>query len=132
MKSLTLIASDRMGLIAEISQLFARRGINIADINARSMGRDAVIHLVIARDLDTATLQALEERGYHLMAEEAILVRVRDEPGALAQLSRLLADAQIDIRGLTMMQRQQGHSLVAIGASDPDRARVLLAGVLVE
>lgn len=129
MKHVTVIASDRTGLIAELSGILAARGINIAGITAQKAGGDAVIHLEVDRYDDTVL--ALQEENFHVAAEEAVLVRIVDQPGALATLSRRLADHQIDIRSVTMVQRHQGYSVVAIIAGDTQSTRELLVDILV-
>lgn len=127
MQRITLIAQNRPGLLAEITELLAAKGLSISSIVADSVGAQGVLHLAVARDVDEA-LAALTSAGYNAVSEEVLLARIEDRPGALAQLSRRLMEAQLDIRGLNMVQRNDGWAVVAIATSDNARAREVLAG----
>jgi prephenate dehydrogenase len=68
MFELRIPVPDREGVIAEVTTLAAREGVNIADLEiAHSLeGRQGVLVLVVAsRGLD-AFVAALEEHGYHV------------------------------------------------------------------
>lgn len=117
---------NRPGLLAEITELLACKGLSITSIVAESHGADGVLHLGAER-VDEA-LAVLTAAGYHAVTQDVLLARVEDRPGALAQLSRRLMEAQLDIRGLNMVQRNDGWAVVAIATSDNARARNVLAG----
>ena len=129
MRHITVIAEDRTGLIAELTDLLARHQINIAALNAQLYGHDAVIHLEV--DQYEKTIHALEEEQFRVVADEAVLLRIADQPGALAMASKRLAENNIDIRSMTVVQRHDGYTIVAVGCSDNAAARMVLADALV-
>lgn len=126
MQRITVVVHNRPGLLAEITELLASKGLSITSIVAQSHGADGVLHLGAQR-VDEA-LAVLTAAGYHAVTEDVLLARVEDRPGALAQLSRRLMEAQLDIRGLNMVQRNDGWAVVAIATSDNARARGVLEG----
>lgn len=126
MQRITVVVHNRPGLLAEITELLASKNLSITSIVAESHGADGVLHLGAER-VDEA-LAVLTAAGYHAVTEDVLLARVQDRPGALAQLSRRLMEAQLDIRGLNMVQRNDGWAVVAIATSDNARARGVLAG----
>lgn len=123
MKQLTVIADTRIGLIAEISNRLAEADINIHAIEAVEVAEKACIRLEVD-DLDAA-LAELNRGGMTVVAEDVLLLRVPDRPGGLARISRELAEAGIDIRALTMVQRGETENIVALACADGDRAREL-------
>lgn len=125
MQRITVIAPNRPGLLAEITELLASKALSISSIVADSVGTQGVLHI----DLEPAdqALAVLTSAGYNAVTEDVLLVRVEDRPGALAHLSRRLMDAQLDIRGLNMVQRNDGWAVVAIATSDNARAREILS-----
>lgn len=123
MRQLTVIADTRVGLIAEISSLLAEAGINIHAIEALEVAEKACIRLEVD-ELDEA-LALLTGRGMTAVAEDVLLLRIPDRPGGLARISRELADAGIEIRALTMVQRGEEESIVALACPDGDKAREL-------
>lgn len=129
MKFITIIHEDRIGLIAELTELLEAQGINIDRIDAISGDRTATIRITTSDY--TKTLAVLNASGYRALPMETILVRVDDRPGALARISRQLSDHAIDIRGITMVQQFEGYTVVSITTDNDDRARGVLAPILV-
>lgn len=126
MQRITVIVRNRAGLLAEITELLADKGLSITSLAADSYGADGVLHL----DLENAdeALAVLTSAGYNAVTEDVLLARIEDRPGAVARLSRQLMEAQLDIRGLNMVQRSDGWAVVAIATNDNARAREVLAG----
>ena len=54
-------------------------------------------------------------------------IRLKNEPGALANLTGRLADAGINISGVVLLARHQGKVELSITVDDLDRARRVLA-----
>lgn len=126
MQRITVVVQNRPGLLAEITELLASKGLSIDSIAAESVGTQGVLHLDVERADDA--LAALTSAGYNAVTEDVLLARIEDRPGALAQLSRRLMEANLDIRGLNMVQRNDGWAVVAIATNDNARARSVLSG----
>ncbi|HET6893991.1 MAG TPA: ACT domain-containing protein [Candidatus Baltobacteraceae bacterium] len=126
MQRITVVVQNRPGLLAEITEMLAAKGLSISSIVADSVGTQGILHLEVEQ-ADEA-LAVLTSAGYNAVSEDVLLARIEDRPGALAQLSRRLMEAQLDIRGLNMVQRNDGWAVVAIATNDNARARGVLAG----
>ena len=126
MQRITVVVTNRAGLLAEIAELLASKGLSISSIIADSLGTQGVLHLDVERP-DEA-LAVLTSAGYNAVTEDVLLARIEDQPGALAKLSRRFMEANLDIRGLNMVQRNDGWAVVAIATNDNARARGVLAG----
>lgn len=126
MQRITVVVQNRPGLLAEITEMLAATGLSISSIVADSVGTQGILHLEVEQ-ADEA-LAVLTSAGYNAVSEDVLLARIEDRPGALAQLSRRLMEAQLDIRGLNMVQRNDGWAVVAIATNDNARARGVLAG----
>ena len=99
MKQITIIVPpDRPGTLADIAERLAARGVNIVDIDATDDHAHGVIFLQ-AEPYDEA-LRALADNGYHAMSEEVLVVRLKDEPGALARIAARLREPQINIQAV--------------------------------
>lgn len=126
MQRIAVVVQNRPGLLAEIAEMLAAKGLSISSIVADSVGTQGILHLEVEQ-ADEA-LAVLTSAGYNAVSEDVLLARIEDRPGALAQLSRRLMEAQLDIRGLNMVQRNDGWAVVAIATNDNARARGVLAG----
>jgi hypothetical protein len=130
MKYIMIIHKDRKGLVTEISELLGQHNINIDQINANSETGFASIKLFTS-DNDLA-LSILTEAEFKAVPDENILVRIDDVPGALGRISRTLSESNINIRGITMIEQNQGSNIVAIVTDQDVKARKILKEALVK
>ncbi len=129
MKSLTILQETRPGLLAEITTLLERKGINLSTIEGDTVGSMAVISLTSERYEDC--FDTLSSAGFKVFAHEQILVGIEDQPGALADISRRLANEQVDIRSVHFVNRDDDRCIVALETENDYRARQLLRNLLV-
>ena len=116
MRRIVVSTKDEVGVIAGITGALAGRGINIETIDTEGAGEHGLI--VLTTDDDDRALLALASAGYRACADDALIVRLRDEPGALAQLAARFRDAGVNIRSMHILNRYGGHATVALSADD--------------
>lgn len=124
MENIRVIVPDRPGLLAELTEVLAVREINVDQIVVESQGKCAVIRISVENE-DEA-LKVLTGAGYEAVTDQVLLARIEDRPGALAQLSRLLGEARLNIRSMHHVRREGGQAVVAISTDDNVRARALI------
>lgn len=130
MKQITVITPNRPGLMADISGALASAGINIENLDAETFADRAVIILSVDRyDAAMQLLQTMPE--VKAVSEDAILLRLRNMPGALAQISKRFKDANINIRSMRFIEKNDEFALVAISADRTQEALRLVKDVLV-
>lgn len=128
MQRITVVSHNRPGVLAEVTDLLAFKGISMISIVAEARGSDGVIHIDLDdKDCDAA-LAELTAACYNAVTEDVLLARIQDRPGAVAHLSRRLLEANLDVRGLNMVQRDDGWAVVAIATNDNTLAREVLSG----
>jgi len=125
MKRITIVAKDYTGLLADVSDILAGANINIQSINAENIETTALIRIV-SEDAEQA-YHLLVDAGFHVVSRAGLLVKLKDEAGALARVSRLLAEHEIDIRGINMVEQHDGMRIVALSCSDAEKAKELLS-----
>ncbi len=129
MKALNIIQEDHPGLLAEVTTLLEAEGIAVQDFAGQSVGNTAVISLTVERYKEAFRL--LTDAGYRVIASEHLLVRLEKHPGALAELSRRLAEANVDVRGMHIVNKDEKAGIVALETVDHQRAREVLKDILV-
>jgi hypothetical protein len=131
MKEITVITEDRPGVVADVSEVLAKANINIESIDAESLGTNAILRLLVDRYNDA--LHALMRAGFHALTEDAILVRLDDRPGALAQIARRFKDAGVNLRSVRLVCRdtREQKAIVAIAADKTDEVIALVKDVLI-
>ena len=129
MKSMTIIQETRPGLLAEITTLLEGVGVNMQTIDGDTIGSTAVISIMA--DPYEKCFDTLAEAGFKVFSHEQILVSIRDQPGALAEISRMLANEQIDIRSVHLIDREGEHAIVALETENDYRTRQILRELIV-
>ncbi len=129
MKVLTIIQENRPGLLAEVTALLDREGIAVQDFTGSALGATAVLTLTVGPY--KSAFRLLSDAGYRVVASEHLLVRLERHPGALAQLSRRLAEANVDVRGMHIVTKDDEAGIVALETADHKKAREILRDMLV-
>ena len=124
MRSIRVVVPNRPGLLAELTEVLAVRGMDIAQIVVETNDGGAVVRMEV--EDEDAALSVLTDAGYHAVSDDVLLARIEDRPGSLAALSRRFADANLNIRSLHHVRRESGFALVAVSTDDNSRARTLL------
>ncbi len=124
-KEITVVAKDRIGLLADVSETLAKAGINIDSVSVDSSARDSIIRLVVSDPAKSK--KVLEAVGFKVMDTDILVVGIPDKPGELAKISRLMADHKINIDSMLVINKEEnGSILVAMKASDYPSARKIL------
>ena len=83
-----------------------------------------MIKLVV--DQYQRALHVLNDAGWNPIEEDTMLVRVADEPGAIAHLAQRLRDADLHIRSMRVVQHHGDWGAIAVSADPIDKARDLV------
>lgn len=129
MKTLSIVQEDHPGLLAEVATLLEREGIAVLDFAGQTVGDTAVLSLTAERYKEVFRL--LNDAGYRVIANEHLLVRLEKHPGALAELSRRLAEQNINVRGMHIVNKDETAAIVALETLDHEKAREVLKDILV-
>lgn len=129
MKQITIIHKDGPGLLADISELLGTAGVNIESIEAESIDSTAVVSLIVDNYDDA--LKALTVSPFNAISEDALVVRVPDKPGELAQLMKRFKNANISLRSLVILKHDSGYAFVALVTVKTAEAQELVKDILV-
>lgn len=128
MKTIAIIADDRVGLLADISYLLGKAKINIELISVDVVGGKAVIILTLG-DAEKAK-DVLKKSGYRVTEANAILIKLEDKPGELSKVTSALAEKKVNIESVHMVSRGEGMSVLALVVDKPKKAQKILANYL--
>lgn len=130
MKQITIVAQNRSGVVAEITEALAAENINIDALVADGHAESGVIVLTVDR-YDDALHVIARIPDIKALTEDVILVRLDDKPGALAQIARRFKDANINIRSIRIISRENQQSLAAICTDRSKEAMKLVEDILI-
>jgi hypothetical protein len=129
MKLLHVLAPNRHGVFARITEALAAAGVNIEDFDVESHDAEGIVSLTV--DKYDAALHVLRDLGYRAITQDTLLIRLEDKPGALATVAVRLKDAGLDLRSMHIVRRSGKFSIVSLVASDNVRAAAVLRDVLI-
>ena len=130
MKQITIVAPLEDGLVARISQTLGDADLNIESLEALNTQDRAVVTLTV--DSYDDALRSLCDAGFHAITEDAVVINVRDEPGALAKVTRRLYEGGVHVHSIRILYRQFGEGLVAVAMDDNAKGIELIGDLLVK
>ena len=128
MKQITIVTKNRVGLTADIAAVLGDNSINIESLGAEEVEGMGVVTLTV--DHYNRALHALRDSGWHAVTEDAFVMRVKDEPGALARVAKRFKDAGIHVRSIRIIQHEGQWGMVAVSADSVEEARALVRNKL--
>ena len=124
MTRIIIMAANEVGVIADISRVLADADINIETISAEALGDKGVITLT-TDDHDGALL-ALTAADFKTVTDDALVLSLPDEPGALARVAENLKNGGVNIQSLHILDRRNNHTTVAISPDNRAKAEALV------
>lgn len=97
MKDLAIRLENRPGALAEMGEALGSAGVSVEGGGAFVVDGEGVAHFLF--EDGAAARRALEEKGITVIAENEVLVQRlnQDQPGQLGKISRMMADAGVNI-----------------------------------
>lgn len=116
-KEFTVQLEDRPGSLADLTEALAKHAINIVAIHATPCPTSGIVQFVT--DNTDATVTALKHVDKDYTTRDVLIVNLPHQPGAMAQLSRALANADININAVYMTMAGQ----IVLDVSDVNKAQ---------
>ncbi len=110
------MAKSEVGVIADMTEPLARAGVNILTLNTESTGETGIV--IITTDDNDAALQALTAAGFRAIMDDTLIIRLPNEPGALARFAKKFKDAGVNIQSLHIFDRHAGYAMVGVSSAD--------------
>ena len=124
-RQFTVRLKNEPGALARLAATLGEHGIDIRTVAGGAAGSNGFA--VLSTNNDAAATEVLRKARYNFVEGEVLHVGLEDKPGALAQLTGRLAEAGVNITGLTLLGRHQGKAELGITVDDPDLARKILS-----
>jgi hypothetical protein len=129
MKQISVVSHENQDITASLAEALAGADINIETLDIEHVDETFIVTLTVDR-YDEA-LHVLQQAGFEAMSEDALLIRLPDEPGGLAKIARRFREADVHVRSLRLVRRSKGHAIVAVSVDRTQKACELLRDVLI-
>ncbi len=119
--------ANRPGSLARVTQLLAHEGVNVETLSAWGADGDGIVRLIV--DNADVARRALNDAGLRITERTVLTATLPHQPGALADLTRALADADVNIDALYVLRTDDNDVEIALAVDQPaaadDRLRVV-------
>jgi hypothetical protein len=121
---LTVILEHRPGELARLGEIAGEAGVSIRGLAAFTGEGRGIVHLLLDDEAVTRCREALERAEIGIADQrEVLVVDLEDRPGALGELTRQLADANVNV---DLAYTAPGGVKVVIATDDLPSARATL------
>lgn len=125
-KQLSIFVENREGTLVTVTDAIAKSGVDIRAMSVADTNDFGIFRLIVT-DVDKAK-QALDEANAFVSITEVVGVAVKDEPGALAKVVKLLADHNINIEYMyAFITVSKQYAYVVLRVADNAEAEKILA-----
>jgi hypothetical protein len=116
---------NKPGALAKVSEALGSKGINIENIAGAACGDGGRV-AIVTRD-PAGTRAALQTAASTFKELETVETSLAHRPGSLAQATRRLADAGVNIEAILPAGMSSGDVTVSFVTSDAAKTREILA-----
>lgn len=124
MKQITLRVKNSPGELNKICETLGKNAINITTMLGGGLNENGFIHLITKDDLTTT--KAFELEGYKPEVKDLLTVKIRDNPGELAKITRKFARYGVNVNWIYLITREKGEVTLGFQVDDLKKAKDLL------
>jgi hypothetical protein len=128
MKEFRITVGNRPGELARVTMPLSRYGVSIKALAATAGSNQVTLHLV-GHDVE-ALRSGLQAANIPFEEEEVLLLLLEDKAGEIANISTLLADANINLTAIYLAGRADDLVEIVAAVDDVKKAKKILADML--
>ncbi|VVC02788.1 ACT domain protein [Candidatus Bilamarchaeum dharawalense] len=129
MRNVTIVADDKVGLLADISYILAKSKINIDSISVEVISAKAIITIGLSDGVRGK--QVIEAAGYRVENPEAIVIKFQEKAGELNKITTMLKKEGVDVKGVNILTKDNTTSIAALTVDKHKRATAVLKQYLI-
>lgn len=129
MRQLAVMVENKVGELAKVTGLLAKKGINIDGISQEVMGDRAVIRIT-TKDYEKAT-GLLRGANYPVSLSSVLVVSLDDKPGQVEKVARKLASKKVSVENIYHLHPMGKKILVAIKVDNFREGKKALGSLVV-
>lgn len=124
MKELVVSVKDQPGELNKIATAFGKVGVNIMACALFTLAGEGRIHLVV-NDIDKGKKE-LERLKYKPTTGDVLILELKHSPGELSRVTKMLADANINVELLYGSGSTYPSAQLVMGVSDLKKAEKVM------
>jgi hypothetical protein len=119
-KQVSVFVENKPGRLASVTEVLYKAGINLRAFTIAEAGDFGIIRMVV--DKTEEAYKALKEAGFTVTITDVLGVEVKDEPGGLYRIAKILGDANINIEYVYAFTFGGDKALIILRVDDIEKA----------
>ena len=119
-RQLSVFIANESGRVSEVTGLLGEHEINIRGFSVSDTAEFGILRLVVDKPADA--IGVLRDAGFTVREDEVICIDLPDQPGGLAGVLKVVAEAGVNIEYVYSLV----STFVVVNVADVDRALHLL------
>lgn len=124
MRQFEIVVENRVGALADVCEVLAKAKLHLKGVSTEL--KDGIGIIRIITDDEELTRKALQDANLDFSEYEIVRVTLRDKTDEMSRLTRALANLNVDIEGVFLMDRKDGVSELAFKVNDLQKAKSIL------
>ncbi len=129
MKNLSIVADDKVGLLADISYILAKSKINIESLSVEVIGGKAVITMILSDVLKGK--EVVTGAGYRVEDQNTTIIKIIEKPGELDRITGQLAKEGLKVHNVNVIAKDDRFTIMGIMTDKPKKAAMVLQPYLI-
>lgn len=122
----SVFSENKPGRIERITGIFAEEGINILAISITSTNGFGIIKLLV--DKHELAYEKLKQSGFTVTLTEVLAIEMKDSPGGLYEVSRILSQNRINIENAYVyVVESRARAFLLVEVKDIEKAKEILS-----
>lgn len=124
-KQLSVILENKVGRLAEVTEILAENGINMRALTLAEAVNHGILRIIV-NEPDKAE-KLLKENNMTLSVSNVLSICIDDKPGGLSNILRILADNDINIKYLyVFIDNKKAYATIRVKKEDIERTSKIL------
>ena len=124
-KQISVFVENKPGRLAELTKVLSENSIDMRALSIAETPDFGILRVIVNDPLATACV--LKDAGYVASLTPVLAAEVADEPGSLAKILSLLAEAEINLDyTYAFLAQKKGTAYMVLRVADNDKAAALL------
>ena len=111
-EQISVFLENKPGALAEVTRILGESGVNIRALSLADTKDFGILRLIV-NDNEKA-MEILGRKGLTVRKTEVVAVEVPDRPGGLAEILKILFEADINVEYLYAFVQQSGENAIII------------------
>lgn len=119
-KQISVFVENKSGRLADVTKTLGNNGVDLIAISISDTTDFGIFRLIV--NLPEKGEEALNNNGFAVNTTDVIAVSVKDEPGSLAEVLTVLADATIGIEYMYAVGKDTKGAVVILKVDNIEKA----------